>query len=161
LEGIGLTIAEALACGLPVITTDNAPMNEFVVQGVNGRLVPVERFQRRADNYYWDESICNEAALAQAMQYYVDNSQQLADFKRQARRYAEERLDWAKNSAELPALLSGLRSQVKARALVRAAAWYEYSRYPALAVSALARKWQRTVRPKLYARVRRPGAKSN
>jgi 1,2-diacylglycerol 3-alpha-glucosyltransferase len=39
LEGIGLTIAEALSSGLPVITTDEAPMNEFVLHGINGRLV--------------------------------------------------------------------------------------------------------------------------
>ena len=30
LEGIGLTITEAFSCGLPVITCDNPPMNEFV-----------------------------------------------------------------------------------------------------------------------------------
>jgi glycosyltransferase involved in cell wall biosynthesis len=30
LEGIGLCVPEALACGLPVITTENSPMNKFV-----------------------------------------------------------------------------------------------------------------------------------
>ncbi len=30
LEGIGLTIAEAISSGLPVIVPDAAPMNEFV-----------------------------------------------------------------------------------------------------------------------------------
>jgi len=42
-----LCAPEALACGLPVITTDNAPMNEFVQDGVNGKLVKVKRFQKR------------------------------------------------------------------------------------------------------------------
>ena len=46
LEGIGLTIAEALACGLPVITTDCAPMNEFVQKDFNGKLVSIERYEQ-------------------------------------------------------------------------------------------------------------------
>ena len=41
LEGIGLTICEALASGLPVITTNDAPMNEFVIDGETGYLVDV------------------------------------------------------------------------------------------------------------------------
>ena len=35
-EGIGLTTLESLACGLPVITVDAAPMNEFVIDSHNG-----------------------------------------------------------------------------------------------------------------------------
>ena len=151
LEGIGLTMAEALASGLPVITTDNAPMNEFVVHGLNGRLVPAEKFQRRADDYYWEESICSEEALAQAMQYYVDHRQQLAEFKLQARQYAEEHLDWAKNSAELPGQIVELHRQAKPSALIRAVAWYEYSHYPALVVTALKRKLLRATRFGSYA----------
>ena len=38
LDGVGLTVGEALACGLPVITTENGPMDEFVEDGFNGRL---------------------------------------------------------------------------------------------------------------------------
>jgi 1,2-diacylglycerol 3-alpha-glucosyltransferase len=34
LDGIGLTLPEALSSGLPAITTNNAPMNEFVIDGV-------------------------------------------------------------------------------------------------------------------------------
>jgi 1,2-diacylglycerol 3-alpha-glucosyltransferase len=38
-EGLGLPLFEALAFGQPAITNDNAPMNEVVLDGVNGRLV--------------------------------------------------------------------------------------------------------------------------
>ncbi len=101
LDGIGLSMAEALACGLPLIATNTPPMNEFVVQGVNGRLVTVEEFRCRADNYYWPMSICSEDELSNAMQWYVDNMERLAEFKKQARLYAEKNLDWKRNSIEL------------------------------------------------------------
>jgi glycosyltransferase involved in cell wall biosynthesis len=39
-EGLGLHLYEATALGVPIITNDNAPMNEVVVDGLNGLLVP-------------------------------------------------------------------------------------------------------------------------
>lgn len=59
LEGLGLYIPEALACGLPVITTNASPMNEFVKNGYNGLLVDVVSTQRRQDyggSYYFPEA---------------------------------------------------------------------------------------------------------
>jgi len=38
-EGVGLPLYEAIAFGQPAITNDNAPMNEAVLDGVNGFLV--------------------------------------------------------------------------------------------------------------------------
>ena len=38
-EGLGLPLYEAIAFGQPAITNDNAPMNEAVLDGVNGYLV--------------------------------------------------------------------------------------------------------------------------
>jgi len=40
LDGLGLTVYEALASGLPVIATDVAPMNEIITED-NGKLVKV------------------------------------------------------------------------------------------------------------------------
>lgn len=39
-EGLGLHLFEATALGVPTITNDNPPMNEVIVDGVNGLLVP-------------------------------------------------------------------------------------------------------------------------
>lgn len=108
LEGIGLTMMEALACGLPVITTDCPPMSEFVQHAVSGRLVPPMHYRGRADGYYWAESYCSPDQVAEAMQFYLDQRDQLASFKRQARAQAEAQLNWKNNAAELPHLLDNL-----------------------------------------------------
>lgn len=42
-EGLGLHLYESMALGLPVITNDNAPMNEVVRDGENGLLVAARR----------------------------------------------------------------------------------------------------------------------
>ena len=101
LEGIGLTIVEALACGLPVITTDVPPMNEFVQHGINGRLVSPAEYRGRFDGYYWAEAYCRPESVAEAMWYYVDERARLPQFKREARTFAQERLDWRKNAIDL------------------------------------------------------------
>lgn len=98
LDGIGLTLTEALSCGLPAITTDNAPMNEFVQHNINGFLVDVEEFRGRPDGYYWAESICDEDCLKDAIQRYIDNPDLILDHSINARRIAEEQMDWEKNS---------------------------------------------------------------
>ena len=46
LDGLGLTVAEALSCGLPCIVPDNAPMNEFIQSGINGRIARRRIFVR-------------------------------------------------------------------------------------------------------------------
>lgn len=109
LEGIGLTMAEACACGLPVIATDAAPMNELVRDGVNGRLVAVAREERRWDGYYWPMSICAVPNLTAAMQAYVDRRGELTRMRAEARAYAERHLDWKRNAAALPGRMSALR----------------------------------------------------
>ncbi len=131
LEGIGLTISEALACGLPVVTTSVAPVDEFVQPEENGRLVKVARQQIRSDDYYWPETICDPADLAQALQYYVDRPGQLPEFRKMARMYAEQYLDWRKNSHDLPELIEGVQRvrDENGYLLEQKVVAYEQSRY--------------------------------
>jgi glycosyltransferase involved in cell wall biosynthesis len=116
LEGIGLCVPEALACGLPVITTDDAPMNEFVSNGVNGLLVRVAEQSVRHDGYYWPESVVDIDDLKRAMQAYVDDRQLLLAHKRRARESAVSHLDWMKNAAALGDYLAWLAKQSDRRA---------------------------------------------
>lgn len=72
LEGIGLTLPEALSCGLAGITTDVPPMSEFIQHGVTGTLIPVEVYRGRSDGYYWPEAWVSLPSLVQCLQEYID-----------------------------------------------------------------------------------------
>ncbi len=101
LEGIGLTIPEALACGLPVITTDIAPGNEFVSPDTNGWLAKVVRAFPREDDYYWPQVECDVEDLARLMRNCVEDRDAVELRSQGARLYAEHQLDWRKNSCTL------------------------------------------------------------
>lgn len=101
LEGIGLTIAEASACGMPVITTNEAPMNEFVKHGINGKLVNVKTQKPRKDQYYWPESEIDLTDLTKQMQYFLDHHDSLDQFKKKSYSFAYENLNWEKNAIYL------------------------------------------------------------
>ncbi|MEI6457220.1 MAG: glycosyltransferase, partial [bacterium] len=101
LEGIGLTIAEALSCGLPVILPDNPPMNEFVEEGKNGHLARVSRLHSRWDGYYWPLCITDAAHLAELMNDLTLHPEKLEKMKSGARTYALDHLDWSKNRDQI------------------------------------------------------------
>jgi 1,2-diacylglycerol 3-alpha-glucosyltransferase len=104
LDGIGLSLPEALSCGLPSITTDSPPMNEFVKSGINGQLVSVEKYLGRYDGYYWAESLCSIDSLTQTMQMYVDDQNMVNKQKQAARDIAESQLNWVVNSINLTSI---------------------------------------------------------
>jgi 1,2-diacylglycerol 3-alpha-glucosyltransferase len=101
LEGIGLTIMEANSCGLPVIVTGNSPMTEFIIDGVNGRHVKVDRYISRKDGYYWPQADVDIDDLTKQMSWYIDRLDEIPSFKMTARQYAEKNLDWKNNSKDI------------------------------------------------------------
>jgi glycosyltransferase involved in cell wall biosynthesis len=48
LEGFGLSIAEAQACGVPVLTSSIGPLNEVVCDGRTGWLIPPQDYEQYA-----------------------------------------------------------------------------------------------------------------
>ena len=100
LEGLGLTIYEALACGLPVITTDYPPMNEPIDESV-GKLVKVERNFCREDGYYWPLAACDMYDLIHKMEFYINNPSQMNIEKANARRKAEMEYNFKERAKEL------------------------------------------------------------
>lgn len=100
LDGLGLTMYEALSCGLPVIATDYPPMNEAVDLNV-GRLVKVERNYARSDAYYWPMSICDKSDLISQMKFYINNPEEVERQKQNARTKALNEFDIYARSAEL------------------------------------------------------------
>ena len=49
-DGFGMVVLEALACGLPVITTNNVGASEFIREGENGYVVPIRDEDGLAEN---------------------------------------------------------------------------------------------------------------
>lgn len=66
-EGFGLVILEAMAQGVPVITTTNTGGPDVIEDGVDGFIVPIrdpEAIAARLVRLYWDESVRMEMAWA-------------------------------------------------------------------------------------------------
>lgn len=108
LDGIGLTLPEAISCGLPAIVTDSEPMSDFVINGYNGYLIQVKHFQARPDGYFWPESICDGDSLIEKMEIYINNPDILESHSKNSRKLAIEKFDWKKNSRELVTWISKL-----------------------------------------------------
>ncbi|MBC3765765.1 glycosyltransferase family 4 protein [Neptunicella marina] len=122
LDGIGLTICESLAMGLPVITTNCAPMNEFVSHKRNGLLVDVEKYVARPDGYYWPESICSITDLKNAMQFMVTNFHKIQEFSDFSIENAHQNFNWESNATKLLTIINRIeridvKHDIQAKAL--------------------------------------------
>jgi len=107
-EGLGLHLYEATALGVPIITNDNAPMNEVVVDGVSGVLVPgiADGVAPRSGITAYRPDV---AALTAAIERLADPAvrEELAAGVRRRR----EELSWEHTVSDLEALLGGVATQ--------------------------------------------------
>jgi len=102
-EGFGLVILEAMASGIPVITTDQTAGPEIIEDGVDGWIVPAGEVE----------------ALRASLETAMEHRDHLPDMGLAARRKAEER-SWTRYRAELRAGISesaGLVGAVTANSL--------------------------------------------
>ena len=105
LDGIGLTLMEAIASGLAVVTVDNPPMNEFVEEDF-GQVCKVDYHYSRIDGYYWPMCVASVSSLSEILNKYIVGNYDLAKMKRAAREYAEKELDFGKNCSVLHKVLT-------------------------------------------------------
>jgi glycosyltransferase involved in cell wall biosynthesis len=94
LEGIGLPLLESQACGLPLITCDYPPMNEFIAP-TTGCGVSISRLWARKDGYYWPQCQPDIQKLATTLDQYVNQFPIISELKQSTRRYAEVAFNWS------------------------------------------------------------------
>lgn len=111
LDGIGLTIAEAISSGLGIIVPDIGPMNEFVREEF-GKKIQIDKLFSRADGYYWPQNEVCIKDLAKCISYYINlEPENIEPVKINARKYAEESLDWQNNSEIIINLFDSLKPE--------------------------------------------------
>ena len=132
LDGLGLTMYEALSSGMPVITTNCAPMNEVVTNDV-GRLVDVEEYKCRWDAYYWPLAFVSRKSLIDAMQYYIANKEHLKEFRNHARKVAEEKWNWKARKEALNSIFENtMTKEINQEELITALKKYKKQNVKAL-----------------------------
>jgi glycosyltransferase involved in cell wall biosynthesis len=78
-EGFGQVLLEALACGLPILSTTNTAAPDLIDDGIQGFVVEPKR----------------PDLLAQRITWAFENPEQLAEMREAARRRAEQ-FTWAR-----------------------------------------------------------------
>lgn len=111
LEGIGLPLIESQACGLPLITTDYPPMNEFVSPDA-GAAARVERLWSRKDGYYWPQCRPEIDHLAGLMDEFAAGFSGIATLKRTARTIAEQQYNWLDRTDTLNQIFATTRQNI-------------------------------------------------
>ena len=105
LDGLGLSLPEAIASGLYALVPDEAPMNEFIENGVNGETIEVVKKWTREDGYYWDMNQINTQAMSKAMDNIAKAWKDDPKRKSKIHCWAEKNLDWKQNSNQLAAMI--------------------------------------------------------
>ena len=83
-EGFGLVLLEAMACGIPVITTPNTAGPDIITDGVDGFIIPI----RDVD------------AIKEKLEWCYNNPNELAEMGKAARKKAEQ-LTWERYRTQL------------------------------------------------------------
>ena len=102
LDGLGLTVAEAIASGLPTIVPNDGPMNEFVIPSVTGDVCKIDRYVSRFDGYYWPQNKIDMLDFSKKINLYLNMSEEkLTGLKVSTRDYAVNNLNCRKNLRQL------------------------------------------------------------
>ena len=76
-EGFGMVLTEAMACGIPIITTPNTAGPDIITDGVEGFIIPVRDVE----------------ALKEKLEWCYEHPEELAEMGKAARKKAEQ-LTW-------------------------------------------------------------------
>ena len=73
-DGFAQTVAEAMACGLPVVTTPNTGASDLVEDGINGSVVPIRDPSALAEAVlaWWERIRAGETLLRRDLEKELD-----------------------------------------------------------------------------------------
>ena len=109
LDGIGLTLPEALSCGLAAIIPDNGPMNEFVIDERVGKKIIISKYYSRKDGYYWPQCEVEIESLKEALYSYILNKDQID--KKFIRDYAVANFNWKDREQQILEIFDKIEKQ--------------------------------------------------
>ena len=95
LDGIGLTVLEAMAAGRAVIAPSVAPYTDLVQPGRTGALVRTCSSRIREDGYYWPERGVDVAHLTDVMMEYANDPERVRHEGRMASEMVRAERSWA------------------------------------------------------------------
>ena len=101
-EPLGIVNLEAMACGAAVVGTATGGIPEVVVDGVTGRLVPIEQVQDGTGTPIDPERFVDD--LARVLTEVVGDPDRAASYGAAGRRRATEEFSWARIAATTAAL---------------------------------------------------------
>lgn len=127
LDGIGLTLPEAISCGLPALIPDNAPMNEFVDDNI-GIKVKIEKLYSRKDGYYWPQCSIDEKDLMQKVKNIINKKNEIEKMKKEARNYALKNLNWSNQKEFLNEVFKNITKTELNKELERKILEFEYKK---------------------------------
>ena len=92
MEGVGLTITEAMSTGMPVVTTNYPTMNEWIDDNIDGRLIKVDKIKK--SKLIINEAFIDCSHLAEILINYIDNPQIVEEQSINARKKIETKYNW-------------------------------------------------------------------
>jgi glycosyltransferase involved in cell wall biosynthesis len=131
LDGIGLTVAEALAAGMPIIVPDDGPMNEFL-PSAGSHAVPVARFFARSDGYYWPQNEVDVDQLASALVATAQARDRLDEHSAISRDHAVKHLNWEDRAPAISQAFETARRLEVSEDQVEAALRLHTTRFPGI-----------------------------
>jgi glycosyltransferase involved in cell wall biosynthesis len=100
-EGFGLTIAEAIACGVPAVGLDYSAVPEVI--GPAGKLVPIGGLYDNEYDHFW--AVPNEAAYTAAVDELLRRPTHRAKLGRKGPRHVAEHFRWDAAAADFAKLI--------------------------------------------------------
>lgn len=101
-EGFGLTIAEAIACGVPAVGLDYSAVPEVI--GPAGTVVPVGLTWDNEYAHYW--ALPDEAAFGKAVAYMLDHPARARELGAHGPAHVRRTFDWGESADVLIGVLN-------------------------------------------------------